>query len=464
MKSMLKSILVLLLLPALTSHAALTVTNIARGCFAYHSLFLKSDGSLWAMGENQSGALGDAAWNDTNRPQQIVAGGVTAIAAGTYHSLFIKSDGSLWAMGYNGDGELGDGTYATFAPQGTNRPEQIVASGVAAIAAGYDHSLFLKSDGSLWAMGYNGQGELGDGTHNTTNRPEQIVASGVTAIAAGDEDSLFLKSDGSLWAMGYNQYGGLGDGGTFSTNRPEQIVASGVTAIAAGGFHSLFLKSNGSLWVMGLNDNGQLGDGTAYQYTNRPEQIVASGVTAIAAGSEHSLFLKSDGSLWAMGDNQYGALGDGTFRTGYPYGTNRPEQIVASGVTAIAAGDLHSLFLKSNGSLWAVGRNANGQLGDGFIDPYPNAGTAIPEQIFPAPQPVLSSVPSSKTNLQVNATTGFGGKFALLAGTNLGTSLGQWLPLRTNSVTARGANNFAATITNVAHSGASLQFYLLQSK
>src|ERR1035441_9517866 len=92
MKSILKSGLSLLLLHALASHAALTVTNIARGCFAYHSLFLKSDGSLWAMGEIQNGALGDGAWNDTNRPQQIVAGGVTAIAAGTYHSLFIKSD------------------------------------------------------------------------------------------------------------------------------------------------------------------------------------------------------------------------------------------------------------------------------------------------------------------------------------------------------------------------------------
>jgi alpha-tubulin suppressor-like RCC1 family protein len=463
MKSILKFSLIPLLLLALTCHASLTVTNIARGSFAQHSLFLKSDGSLWAMGENQNGALGDGAWNDTNRPQQIVAGGVKAIAAGTYHSLFIKSDGSLWAMGYNAHGELGDGTYATFAPTGTNRPEQIVASNVTAVAAGYDHSLFLKSDGSLWAMGLNQYGELGDGTFNTTNRPEQIVASGVTAIAAGDEDSLFLKSDGSLWAMGDDTHGQLGDGSTFSTNRPEQIVASGVAAIAAGAEHNLFIKTNGSLWVMGLNDNGQLGDGTAYQYTNRPEQIIASGVMTIAAGSEHSLFLKSNGSLWAMGDNQYGALGDGTFRTGYPYGTNRPEQIVASGVTAIAAGSQHSLFLKSNGSLWAVGRNFNGQLGDGFVDVPPHYGTAIPEQIFPAPQPVLSSALSSRTNLQFMATTGFGGNFSLLTGTNLGTSLSQWPPLRTNSVTARGTNNYSVTVTNAVNPGGG-QFYILQSQ
>ena len=160
---------------------------------------------------------------------------VTKVAAGGEHSLFLKSDGSLWAMGGNDEGQLGDGTY-----NNTNRSEQIVATNVTAIAGGYDHSLFLKSDGSLWAVGYNQYGQLGDGTFNSTNLPEQVVASNVTTIAAGGYFSLFLKSDGSLWAMGYNYDGELGDGttdsGNYYTNLPEQIVASGVTAIAAGGF------------------------------------------------------------------------------------------------------------------------------------------------------------------------------------------------------------------------------------
>jgi alpha-tubulin suppressor-like RCC1 family protein len=79
-------------------------------------------------------------------------------------------------------------------------------------------------------MGYDSAGQLGDGAYNNTNRPEQIVASNVVAIAAGEEHSLFLKSDGSLWGMGNNEYGQLGDGTYyFSTNRPQQIVASNVT-------------------------------------------------------------------------------------------------------------------------------------------------------------------------------------------------------------------------------------------
>ena len=283
---------------------------------------------------------------------------VTKIAAGGGHSLFLKSDGSLWAMGYNYDGQLGDGTYNT-----TNLPEQIVASGVTAIAAGGFHSLLLKSDGSLWAMGNNYFGQLGDGTTDSgnyyTNLPEQIVASGVTAIAGGGFHSLLLKSDDSLWAMGDNEYGQLGDGTYNIINLPERIAASNVTAIAAGGDHNLFLKSDGSLWAMGDNEYGQLGDGT-YNTTNQPEQIVASNVTAIAAGSDHSLFLKSDGSLWAMGYNQFGVLGDGT----YNYSTNLPEQIVAGSpgynqisIQLLSDGSVRLSFVGIAGANYALDRS-----------------------------------------------------------------------------------------------------------
>jgi alpha-tubulin suppressor-like RCC1 family protein len=293
-------------------------------------------------------------------------------------------------------------------------------------------------------MGYNSVGQLGDGTTSNAFVPEQIVSSNVVAIAAGGSHALFLKPDGSAWGTGYKFDG--------ETNVPEQIVASGVTAIAAGEDHSLFLKSDGSLWAMGLNNEGELGDGTDNQ-TNQPEQIIPSGVTAIAAGTYHSLFLKSDGSLWAMGLNIYGELGDGTGN----YSTNRPEQIVAGGVTAIAGGYEHSLFVKSDGSLWAMGWNDIGQLGDGFVN-----DSLVPEQIFPLPQPILTTSFSSGTGLQINATTPFGGTFYLLAGTNLTLPL-QWTPIWTNSVTTNVANNFSVTLTNAVNS-AGQQFYFLKSQ
>ena len=111
------------------------------------------------------------------------------------------------------------------------------------------------------------------------------------------------------------------------------------------------------LWAAGYNVNGQLGDGTG---TNRLTPVqVASGVAAVAAGQTHSLFLKTDGTLWGMGNNGNGQLGDGTT-------TQRTTPVqVASGVAAMAAGENHSLFLKTDGTLWAAGYNYYGQLGNG---------------------------------------------------------------------------------------------------
>ena len=417
------SLLWVSMLQAVTSTAQ-PVTKIAAG--AEHSLFLKSDGSLWAMGWNFYGALGDGTFfNQTDRPEQIVASNVIAIAAGSWHSLFLKKDGSLWAMGQGYYGQLGGGTYDP-----TNKPEQIVAVNVTAIAAGDGFSLFLKRDGSLWAMGDNEFGQLGDGFSGfniQTNQPEQIVASNVTAIAAGDAQSLILKSDGSLWAMGRN-LGQLGDGTYNNTNQPEQIVASNVTAIATGWVHSLFLKNDGSLWAMGWNDDGQLGDGT-YNTTNRPEQIVASNVTAIAVSAEaqgkHSLFIKSDGSLWAMGYNQFGQLGDGTTNN-----VNIPEKIVASNVTAIAAGAAHSLFLKNDGSLWGMGTNIYGQLGDGTYN-----STNRPEQILAAYNQI-SGQPLSGNNMQLSFVGVANANYALDRASSL--SPANWIPQATNPASSFG--------------------------
>jgi alpha-tubulin suppressor-like RCC1 family protein len=364
-------LLIAVLLSAVTTRATVTVTNIAAGNSVSH--FLKSDGSLWAMGTV------DGNLYNTNLPEQIVASNVMAIAAGDGHSLLLKSDGSLWAVGENVWGQLGDGNDDI---DGTNSFEEILFNGVIAIAAGDSHSLFLKSDGSLWVMGANFNGQLGDGTYNSTNRPEQIVASNVVAIAAGAYHSLFLKSDGSLWAMGYNGSGQLGDGTSGSgvqTNIPEEIVSNGVMAIAAGGSHSLFLKSDGSLWAMGYNYYGQLGDGANFD-TNLPEMIVPGGVMAISSGYDHSLFLESDGSLWAMGDNQHGELGDGA--SGLYNQAYRPEKIISNGVTAIAAGAYHSLFLKSDGSLWAMGINSSGELGDGTYNSINRPEQIVPDILF----------------------------------------------------------------------------------
>jgi hypothetical protein len=231
------------------------------------------------MGNNVSGQLGSGTGFSTNQPVKV-SSNVVAVAAGSSHSLFVTSDGTLWAGGDNSYGQLGNGiTGGSYLPRN-------IANNVLAVAAGAYHSLFVKSDGTLWAMGYNYYGQLGNGT--TANLPVNI-ASNVVAVAAGAYHSLFVKSDGTLWAMGYNYYGQLGNGTTANSSLPVN-VASNVVAVAGGASYSLFVKSDGTLWAMGYNGYGQLGNGITAS-TNIPTQI--SGLTLASLGAcsmaNHSL-------------------------------------------------------------------------------------------------------------------------------------------------------------------------------
>ena len=205
----------------------------------------------------------------------------------------------------------------------------VVISGIIAIAAGQSHSLALKADGTVLAWGYNGYGQLGDGTSTTRSRVGAVLdtsynlLTGIRAIAAGNSHSLALTADGRVLTWGYNNYGQLGDGSTANSTLPRVVIhdsyfpLQNMVAVATGGNHSLALHRDGQVYSWGRNDNGQLGignntDRSRAQAVMDSGSAVLTGITGIAAGSSHSLALRSTGTLLSWGDNAYGQLGNGT--------------------------------------------------------------------------------------------------------------------------------------------------------
>ncbi len=293
------------------------IVQVAGGLF--HSLFVKSDGTVWSCGRNSLGNLGDGTNTDKTTPVQVL--GLTNViqaAGGGEHSLFLKSDSTVWACGNNSSGQLGDNSNIN-----RNTPVQVSGlSGVIQVAAGAEFSLFLKADGTVWTCGHNGYGQFGNGTNTSSKVPVLVGSlSGIIQISAGEWHSLFLKNNGTVYSSGRNQYGQLGNGTTIDMNIASIITTlSGITQVEAGGLHSVFLKNDGSAWSCGLNsggnNDGQLGDGTSVD-RHTPVQVISSwgsgSIVRVEATREHSLFLKSDGALWATGRNNYGQLGNGSF-------------------------------------------------------------------------------------------------------------------------------------------------------
>ncbi|MCL2140891.1 MAG: RCC1 repeat-containing protein, partial [Dehalococcoidia bacterium] len=196
---------------------------------------------------------------------------------------------------------------------------------VIVIAGGNEHSLALKNDGTVWAWGGNGSGQLGDGTNIGSSTPVQVVLYDYVAIAGGIWHSLALRSDGTVWAWGSSFNGELGDGRVGGYDvwalTPIQVIdpsdntgyLTDVVAIAAGECRSLALKSDGTVWTWGNNLDGQLGIGTTYTDSNIPVEILGlTDIISISTSWDHSLALDIHGNVWAWGVNYYGQLGDGT--------------------------------------------------------------------------------------------------------------------------------------------------------
>jgi len=300
----------------------------------------------------------------------------TAIGAGMFHSLAVRADGSVWAWGMNGSGQLGSGgDSGAFSVQ----PVQVPGiTNAVAVAGGWHQSHAIRADGTLWSWG---SAFTGLGSYSSFAPPTQVPGlSGVASVAAGESASYAVLSDGTLWSWGFNGNGQLGTGSFDSfAFSPVQVAAlQDVTAVASHFAHALALKRDGMVWAWGYNAFGQLGDGT---HTERRTPVQVAGldhVVAVAAGAFVSFALRDDGTVWTWGAD----LGGGADHVS-------PIPIAGfSNVEAIAAGGGHLLARNTDGSLRGWGANGLGQLGLGTQ----TAVESVPVQIsVPDPAGIIAA-------------------------------------------------------------------------
>jgi alpha-tubulin suppressor-like RCC1 family protein len=357
-----------------TSTFAVTVTD-SRGRTATTSLTIaiaRASGTVSTWGANNAAQLGDGIRPDRPVPVPVAGlSGVTQVAMGTSTSYALTSTGAVLAWGAGSQGELGNGSNASFvtAPTPVSGLVAGAAHPVVSIAAGELDAYALKDDGSVWAWGYNQDGELGNGSASDVNTPVAVtgLSGGVTAIAAGEFNGYALKSDGTVWAWGYNGAGGLGNGTATPVTAPVMVEGLGdmaVVAVAAGGESAFVLMADHSVRSWGINRYGQLGhSGTIDVLSPGNVTGLTSGVAALAAGDDNAYALKSDGTVLAWGLGYDGELGNGTeTSSGVPVAVSG---LAGSTVVGIGAGGTSGYAVLSDHTLRGWGTNVYGDLGTG---------------------------------------------------------------------------------------------------
>jgi len=286
------------------------------GGYAY-SLAVKTDGTLWSWGIGAYGNLGLGNITYYSSPKQV--GSLTnwsSVYSGESFSCAIKKDGTLWTWGSNDFGQLGTNNITKY-----SSPKQVGALTTwLTLSAGQYSIVAIQTNGTLWSWGKNNYGQLGlnisPATTYMTSSPKQVGSlTNWLNVACGSYQVLAIKTDGTLWAWGFNTSGQLGLGNITNYSSPKQVGSlTNWSSISAGNYFGMSIKTDGTLWSWGQNGGGQLGQGNIVN-TSSPKQVgslTTWSTLSVPSTNTSSMFvIKTDGTLWGWGVNNIGQLGLG---------------------------------------------------------------------------------------------------------------------------------------------------------
>ncbi|MDL2234035.1 hypothetical protein LJC63_10735 [Ruminococcaceae bacterium OttesenSCG-928-L11] len=257
--------------------------------------FIKKDGSLWAVGDNNRGQAGIGS-ADSSVAVTRVMDGVSDVQAGPTYAMAIKTNGELWAWGYNGYGQLGTGNYSM-----QRSPVRVMAD-VASVSAGDEHVLAVDTNGVLWGWGLNSDGQVLSGQNRNVVTPVKVMEN-VAWAQASNYDSAVIRTNGELWAWGENHSGIVGNGTTNAQSTPVKVL-SNVTAATLYGNSMMAITADNVLWAWGR----QFGTANYNDYATTPEKKVDN-AASVFLDTGHVIVIRNDGSLWGWGNSYYGELG-----------------------------------------------------------------------------------------------------------------------------------------------------------
>lgn len=362
--------------------SSLKTTAVAVGGF--HMLALKENKTVWAWGRNHLGQLGDGTTLDRNHPVRVQGLSDVTMLVTNNNNSYALSNGVVWAWGANEFGQIGDGTKVTRAtPFLVPNLENVTA-----IAAGSGTGYALKADGTVWAWGSNRRGALGDGKGTGDNStfdsaiPVQVLIDlpVIQLSVAGFAMALTqdpTSKETSIWSWGSGSFGQMGNNTKLLTvPKPVQALdptgmsaLHGITAISTGGGYATALTTAGDALLWGLNASGQLGDGST---TDRALPVKLTGLGKVirlsgGAGAQSAFAVTEDGQLWAWGKNAGAQL--------LFYSANGMEVLpkavgmISQVLDAQASGTTSAILFK-DGTIKTTGLNAHGQLGHGTASYY----------------------------------------------------------------------------------------------